>query len=176
MWSWWASAVRLYSELTGHISLSGRSIPSLRAAISLPSRQGVEIEMLWDDKDRASVKKVSPSISQSVSQSVRNWVSECPSVSLYVHLSHSSASFSNSLPFLLFCACLFLNSHRLRRGVAMATVAPPFFLLCWLLRAASTAFPEELGPLNFIPTEGTDLPTFHATYTTYSPSCLPPGS
>ncbi|XP_056270272.1 semaphorin-6B isoform X2 [Pseudoliparis swirei] len=35
----------------------------------------------------------------------------------------------------------------------MATVAPPFFLLCWLLRAASTAFPEELGPLNFIPTE-----------------------
>ncbi|TNN69187.1 Semaphorin-6B [Liparis tanakae] len=43
--------------------------------------------------------------------------------------------------------------HRLRRGVAMATVAPPFFLLCWLLRAASTAFPEEPGPLNFIPTE-----------------------
>ncbi|XP_071400455.1 semaphorin-6B-like, partial [Centroberyx affinis] len=36
----------------------------------------------------------------------------------------------------------------------MATVAPPsFFLLCWLLRTASSAFPEEPGPLNFIPTE-----------------------
>ncbi|XP_062416562.1 semaphorin-6B [Pungitius pungitius] len=35
----------------------------------------------------------------------------------------------------------------------MATAAPPFFLLCWLLRTASSAFPEESGPLNFIPTE-----------------------
>ncbi|KAM4629269.1 semaphorin-6B-like [Polymixia lowei] len=36
----------------------------------------------------------------------------------------------------------------------MATVAPPsFFLLCWLLRMTSSAFPEEPGPLNFIPTE-----------------------
>ncbi|KAL1022950.1 hypothetical protein UPYG_G00034620 [Umbra pygmaea] len=35
----------------------------------------------------------------------------------------------------------------------MATFAPPFFLLFWLLRLASTAFPEEPGPLNFIPTE-----------------------
>ncbi|KAJ7993010.1 hypothetical protein DPEC_G00268010 [Dallia pectoralis] len=35
----------------------------------------------------------------------------------------------------------------------MATLAPPFFLLFWLLRLASTAFPEEPGPLNFIPTE-----------------------
>ncbi|CAB1455031.1 unnamed protein product, partial [Pleuronectes platessa] len=33
-------------------------------------------------------------------------------------------------------------------------MAPPsFFLLCWLLRMASPAFPEEPGPLNFIPTE-----------------------
>ncbi|KAK6309077.1 hypothetical protein J4Q44_G00205400 [Coregonus suidteri] len=36
---------------------------------------------------------------------------------------------------------------------AMVTLAPPFFLLFWLLRLASTAFPEEPGPLNFIPTE-----------------------
>ncbi|XP_047443216.1 semaphorin-6B [Mugil cephalus] len=36
----------------------------------------------------------------------------------------------------------------------MAAVAlPSFFLLCWLLRTASPAFPEEPGPLNFIPTE-----------------------
>lgn len=35
----------------------------------------------------------------------------------------------------------------------MATVAPPFFLLCWLLHAVSSAFPEEPGPLNYIPTE-----------------------
>ncbi|KAM3875976.1 semaphorin-6B [Diretmus argenteus] len=36
----------------------------------------------------------------------------------------------------------------------MATVAPPsFFLLWWLLQLASSAFPEEPGPLNFIPTE-----------------------
>ncbi|KAG7235701.1 hypothetical protein INR49_002331 [Caranx melampygus] len=39
-------------------------------------------------------------------------------------------------------------------SVAMATMAPPsFFLLCWLLQTASSAFPEEPGPLNFIPTE-----------------------
>ncbi|XP_014025127.1 semaphorin-6B isoform X3 [Salmo salar] len=36
---------------------------------------------------------------------------------------------------------------------AMVTLAPPFFLLFWLLRLASAAFPEEPGPLNFIPTE-----------------------
>lgn len=43
----------------------------------------------------------------------------------------------------------------------MVTVAhPSFFLLCWLLRTASSAFPEEPGPLNFIPTEGIDLLTF----------------
>lgn len=43
----------------------------------------------------------------------------------------------------------------------MTTVArPSFFLLCWLLRTASSAFPEEPGPLNFIPTEGIDLLTF----------------
>ncbi|KAI9547645.1 Semaphorin-6B [Dissostichus eleginoides] len=41
----------------------------------------------------------------------------------------------------------------LRLCVAMATVAPPFFLLCWLLQAVSSAFPEEPGPLNYIPTE-----------------------
>ncbi|KAK1896760.1 Semaphorin-6B [Dissostichus eleginoides] len=41
----------------------------------------------------------------------------------------------------------------LRLSVAMATVAPPFFLLCWLLQAVSSAFPEEPGPLNYIPTE-----------------------
>ncbi|KAK5931063.1 hypothetical protein CgunFtcFv8_027245 [Champsocephalus gunnari] len=35
----------------------------------------------------------------------------------------------------------------------MATAAPPFFLLCWLLQAVSSAFPEEPGPLNYIPTE-----------------------
>lgn len=36
-------------------------------------------------------------------------------------------------------------------------MAPPFFfLLCWLLRTAISGFPEEPGPLNFIPTEGTD--------------------
>uniref|UniRef100_A0A4W5MSD6 Sema domain, transmembrane domain (TM), and cytoplasmic domain, (semaphorin) 6Bb n=1 Tax=Hucho hucho TaxID=62062 RepID=A0A4W5MSD6_9TELE len=35
----------------------------------------------------------------------------------------------------------------------MSTLAPPFFLLFWLLRLASTAFPEEPGPLNFISTE-----------------------
>lgn len=72
-------------------------------------------------------------------------------------MSHSSASFSNhSLHFLLF---LFISTDY--SSVAMATVAPPcFFLLCWLLRAASSAFPEEPGPLNFIPTEGTDPLTF----------------
>ncbi|XP_061833945.1 semaphorin-6B [Nerophis lumbriciformis] len=39
--------------------------------------------------------------------------------------------------------------------VAMATAAPPFLflLLCWLLQAACSAFPEEPGPLNFIPAE-----------------------
>lgn len=43
----------------------------------------------------------------------------------------------------------------------MATVAPPsFFLLFWVLRTTSSAFPEEPGPLNFIPTEGIDLVTF----------------
>ncbi|XP_055717442.1 semaphorin-6B isoform X5 [Salvelinus fontinalis] len=35
----------------------------------------------------------------------------------------------------------------------MSTLAPPFFLLFWLLRLASTAFPEEPGPLNFISIE-----------------------
>ncbi|XP_061634602.1 semaphorin-6B-like isoform X3 [Phyllopteryx taeniolatus] len=36
----------------------------------------------------------------------------------------------------------------------MATAAPPsLFMLCWLLRTACSAFPEEPGPLNFIPTE-----------------------
>ncbi|KAI3368290.1 hypothetical protein L3Q82_008002 [Scortum barcoo] len=46
------------------------------------------------------------------------------------------------------------QAGRLRRCVAMVTVGPPsFFLLCWLLRTASSAFPEEPGPLNFIPTE-----------------------
>ncbi|XP_030206025.1 semaphorin-6B [Gadus morhua] len=36
----------------------------------------------------------------------------------------------------------------------MATVAPPyFFLLLWLLRMTCSAFPEEPGPLNFIPTD-----------------------
>lgn len=50
--------------------------------------------------------------------------------------------------------------HRLRLCVAMATVAPPFFLLCWLLHAVSSAFPEEPGPLNYIPTEGIELADF----------------
>ncbi|CDQ74231.1 unnamed protein product [Oncorhynchus mykiss] len=35
----------------------------------------------------------------------------------------------------------------------MSTLAPPFFLLFWLLRLASTAFPEEPEPLNFISIE-----------------------
>lgn len=36
----------------------------------------------------------------------------------------------------------------------MTTLAPPsVFLLCWLLQLARAAFPEEPGPLNFIPTE-----------------------
>lgn len=40
----------------------------------------------------------------------------------------------------------------------MAAAAPPHVLvLCWLLRTACLAFPEEPGPLNFIPTEGNDL-------------------
>lgn len=45
----------------------------------------------------------------------------------------------------------------------MATVAPPFFFyfaLCWLLRTVSSVFPEEPGPVNYIPTEGNDLLTF----------------
>lgn len=50
----------------------------------------------------------------------------------------------------------FFYFHRLHRSVAMATMAPSFlFLLCWLLQTACSAFPEEPGPLNFIPTEGT---------------------
>lgn len=45
----------------------------------------------------------------------------------------------------------------------MASMVPPsFFLLCWVLQTTSSAFPEETGPLNFIPTEGIDLPTFFA--------------
>lgn len=49
----------------------------------------------------------------------------------------------------------FFYFHRLCSWVAMAAVGPSyFFLLCWLLRTASSAFPEEPGPLNFIPTEG----------------------
>ncbi|XP_054646161.1 semaphorin-6B isoform X1 [Dunckerocampus dactyliophorus] len=37
----------------------------------------------------------------------------------------------------------------------MVTAAPPFLflLLCWLLQIACSAFPEEPGPLNFIPTD-----------------------
>ncbi|KAF3834915.1 hypothetical protein F7725_027473 [Dissostichus mawsoni] len=45
------------------------------------------------------------------------------------------------------------EQQSLRLCVAMTTVAPPFFLLCWLLQAVSSAFPEEPGPLNYIPTE-----------------------
>lgn len=42
--------------------------------------------------------------------------------------------------------------------VSMATMATPlFFTLFWLLRMSSSAFPEEPGPLNFIPAEGIDL-------------------
>ncbi|KAF3691023.1 Semaphorin-6B Semaphorin-Z [Channa argus] len=47
-----------------------------------------------------------------------------------------------------------MDCIRVYSSVAMATTAPPsFFLLCWVLRTASSAFPEEPGPLNFIPTE-----------------------
>uniref|UniRef100_H2MP97 Semaphorin-6B n=2 Tax=Oryzias latipes TaxID=8090 RepID=H2MP97_ORYLA len=43
---------------------------------------------------------------------------------------------------------------RIHSGAAMAAAAPPHVLvLCWLLRTACLAFPEEPGPLNFIPTE-----------------------
>ncbi|XP_033821355.1 semaphorin-6B [Periophthalmus magnuspinnatus] len=38
----------------------------------------------------------------------------------------------------------------------MVTAAPPlrlYLALCWLVRTASTVFPEEPGPLNFIPAE-----------------------
>lgn len=59
----------------------------------------------------------------------------------------------------------------------MTTMAPPsFFLLCCLLRSASSAFPEEPGPLNFIPTEGTDLLTFLASETPTPLACLSPKS
>lgn len=34
------------------------------------------------------------------------------------------------------------------------------FLMCWFLRTASLAFPEEPGPVNFIPAEGNDLLPF----------------
>lgn len=57
----------------------------------------------------------------------------------------------------------FIPFHRLRCWVAAMTMAPhSFFLLCWLLQTAISAFPEEAGPLNFIPTEGTaPLPFNH---------------
>lgn len=111
-------------------------IPLLPAAISLPSHQG------RGDKDAVGIQI----------QSRRNQLMiEHFSVCVCLCVPHLAATHSL---FLLFC--LFLN--RLRRCVAMATVAPPFFLLCWLLQTASSAFPEEPGPLNFIPTEGTDLP------------------
>uniref|UniRef100_A0A3P8UPE6 Semaphorin 6B n=1 Tax=Cynoglossus semilaevis TaxID=244447 RepID=A0A3P8UPE6_CYNSE len=43
----------------------------------------------------------------------------------------------------------------------MATMATPlFFALFWLLRMSSSAFPEEPGPLNFIPAESRRYPVF----------------
>ncbi|TWW57834.1 hypothetical protein D4764_07G0005530 [Takifugu flavidus] len=70
-----------------------------------------------------------------------------------------------------FCPCLFKNVHRVHRRAAVKTMTPPsFLLLVWLLRTAISAFPEEPGPLNFIPTEGDDLLTF-----THALPCIPPG-
>lgn len=64
------------------------------------------------------------------------------------------------------------NLHRSDPRAAVTTMTPPcFFLLVWLLRAVISAFPEEPGPLNFIPTEGDDLLTF-----THTLACMKPGS
>lgn len=44
----------------------------------------------------------------------------------------------------------------------MTTVAKPFIGLFWLLRLVCAVFPEEPGPLNFIPTEGNNVSISHA--------------
>ncbi|PWA20877.1 hypothetical protein CCH79_00007254 [Gambusia affinis] len=50
----------------------------------------------------------------------------------------------------------------IRSCVAMAAgISHSLFLMCWILRAASLAFPEEPGPLNFIPTEVAQLVEAH---------------
>uniref|UniRef100_A0A3B5LQF7 Sema domain, transmembrane domain (TM), and cytoplasmic domain, (semaphorin) 6Bb n=1 Tax=Xiphophorus couchianus TaxID=32473 RepID=A0A3B5LQF7_9TELE len=41
-----------------------------------------------------------------------------------------------------------------------AGISHSLFLMCWILRTASLAFPEEPGPLNFIPTEVRRYPVF----------------
>lgn len=44
----------------------------------------------------------------------------------------------------------------------MTTVARSFIGIFWLLRLVCAVFPEESGPLNFIPTEGNVVSISHA--------------
>lgn len=122
---------------------------------------GVGWGLLQEYRDKAPVRKHNQSFS------CRLIERQC----VPVGVNHSSAFFSFGRQLTSFCPCLFQNVHRVHRRAAVKTMTPPsFLLLVWLLRTAISAFPEEPGPLNFIPTEGDDLLTF-----THTLACIPLG-
>lgn len=139
----------LRSELTQHFYLTGL-IPH--------SRQRGWV--LREYRDKVPVRKYNQSWSWRL-------IERQP---VCVRVNHSCASlFSCCQSLTSFCPCLFKNVHRSHRWAVVTTMTPPsFFLLVWLLRTVISAFPEEPGPLNFIPTEGDDLLTFAHTL-----ACIP---